>query len=60
MNVSGKMIPVKTVLGIRGKGRIKDNGVCGEVNLNIIHLMYCKNFCKYHNIFLASTTLKNN
>jgi hypothetical protein len=28
------------------------------VNLNIIYLIYCKNFCKYHNVPPPNRTIK--
>jgi hypothetical protein len=42
--VNGKMRPVETIPGMRG-GRIKEND--GGLNSTMI---YCKNFCKCHNI----------
>jgi hypothetical protein len=35
---------------------VKENG--GGVNSSILYLMYCKNFCKCHNVPLPSTTIK--
>jgi hypothetical protein len=29
------------------------------MNSNIINLIYCKNFCKCHNVSPSSTTMKN-
>jgi hypothetical protein len=34
---------------------IKDDG---RVNSSMIYLIYCKNFCKCHNVPLPSTTIK--
>jgi hypothetical protein len=38
---------VETVPGMGG-GKIKENG--GGVNSTMIFLIYCKNFCKCHNV----------
>jgi hypothetical protein len=57
MYVNEKMRPVETVPGMEG-GEIKDNG--GGVNSSIIYLIYCKNFCKCHNVPPPSTTIKIN
>jgi hypothetical protein len=38
-----------------GEGRIKEND---RVNSTMIYLIYCKNFCKCHNISPPSTTIK--
>jgi hypothetical protein len=47
MYVNGKIRPVETIprMGVRGK---KENE--GRVNSSMIYLIYCKNFCKYHNV----------
>jgi hypothetical protein len=47
MYKNGKMRPVETILRMAGGG-IKEND--GGVNLTKI---YCKHFCKCHNIFSA-------
>jgi hypothetical protein len=47
---------VETIPGI-GRG-MKGNG--GEVNSSMIYLIYCKNFCKCHNVPPPSTTMKKN
>jgi hypothetical protein len=44
MCVNGKMIPVETIPGMGERG-IKEND--GGVNSSMI---YCKNFCKCHNV----------
>jgi hypothetical protein len=49
------MIPVEAIPGIGG-GRIKDNS--GGVNSSMIYLIYCKNFCKCHNVPPSSTAIK--
>jgi hypothetical protein len=43
------MKPVETIpaMGVGGRG-IKENG--GRGNSNMIYLIYCKNFCKCHNV----------
>jgi hypothetical protein len=55
MYVNGKMRPVETTPGM-GEGEIKENG--GGVNSSMIYLIYCKNFCKCHNVSPPSTTIK--
>jgi hypothetical protein len=40
------MIPVETIPGM-GKREIKENE---GVKSSMIYLIYCKNFCKYHNV----------
>jgi hypothetical protein len=47
MYVNAKMISVETTPGIKG-GRIKEND--GRVDSSMIYLIYCKNFCKCHNV----------
>jgi hypothetical protein len=42
---NGKMSPVETVSGT-GRGGIKENDGGGEFN----YAIYCKNFCKCHNV----------
>jgi hypothetical protein len=37
-------------------GEIKENA--GRVILNMIYLIYCKNFCKYCNVSPPSITIK--
>jgi hypothetical protein len=47
MYVNGKkMIPVETILGMGGRWIKKMEGV----NSSMIYLIYCKNFCKCHNV----------
>jgi hypothetical protein len=59
MYVNGKMISVITIPGMGVKrGEMKENG--GGVNSSMIHLIYCKNFCKCHNVPPLSTTVKKN
>jgi hypothetical protein len=41
------MIPVETIPGM-GVGGIKEHS--GGVNSSMIYLVYCKNFCKCHNV----------
>jgi hypothetical protein len=48
------MIPVETIPGMGG-GRIKNDGE-GELKYDI--LIYCKKFCKSHNVPPPSTTIK--
>jgi hypothetical protein len=40
----------------KGERRIKENSE--GVPSSIIYLIYCKNFCKCHNVPLPSTTIK--
>jgi hypothetical protein len=42
--VNGKMRPVETIPGME-RGRIKEN----DAGVNSV-MIYCKNFCKYHNV----------
>jgi hypothetical protein len=49
------MIPIETISGM-GTREIKENG--GVVAFNMINLIYCKNFCKWHNVPQPSTTIK--
>jgi hypothetical protein len=49
------MISIETIPGIR-EGGIKVND--GEVNSNMIYLIYCKNFCKCHNVPPPNTAIK--
>jgi hypothetical protein len=53
MYINGKMRPAETIPGMRG-GRIKENDG-GRVNSSMMHLLYYKNFCKYHNVPPPST-----
>jgi hypothetical protein len=39
-----------------GEGRLKEND--GGVHSSTKYLIYCKNFCKCHNIPPSSTTVK--
>jgi hypothetical protein len=55
MYVNGKMIPVETIQGM-GEGGKKENG--GGMNSSMIYLIYCKNFCKCHNVPLPNTIKK--
>jgi hypothetical protein len=55
MYVNGKMIPVETVPGV-GRVGMKVNGEGGEFSMK--YLVYCKNFCKCHNVPPLSTTIK--
>jgi hypothetical protein len=48
MYVSRRMVPVETIPGMGG-GRIKKNDGEGEFKYDIF-LLYCKNFCKCHNV----------
>jgi hypothetical protein len=56
-----KKIRVETIAGVRGGG-IKENGGEGEFKnddeSSMIHLIYCKNLCKCHNVPLARKTIK--
>jgi hypothetical protein len=45
------MIPVETIPGV-GRGKIKENDEWGD------SMIYCKNFCKCHNVLPLSTTIK--
>jgi hypothetical protein len=57
MYVNAKMIPDGTIPGM-GDGR--QRRVLDGVNSSMIYLIYCKNFCKCHNVPPPSTTIKNN
>jgi galactitol-specific phosphotransferase system IIB component len=46
------MTPVETIAGMG------ERGIVEGVNSSMIYLMYCKNFCKSHNVPLTSTTIK--
>jgi hypothetical protein len=46
--VNRKIIPVETIPGMQG-GELRKNG--RGINSNMLYLMYCKNFCKCHNIY---------
>jgi hypothetical protein len=50
----GKIISVETVLGM-GVGGTKN---LGGGAFKYKYLIYCKNFCKCHNVPLHSTTVK--
>jgi hypothetical protein len=54
MYVNGRMISVETIPGMGEK--MEENGGGGE--FNIIYLIYCKNFCKCHNVPPPSTIIK--
>jgi hypothetical protein len=56
MYVNGEMISIETVPGM-GEGGMKENG--GGGNSSVKYLIYCKNFCKCHNVPPPSTTIKN-
>jgi hypothetical protein len=47
------MIPTETIPGMR-RGR----GMVEGMNSIIIFLIFCKNFCKCHNVPSHSTTIK--
>jgi uncharacterized protein (DUF433 family) len=47
MYINGTMIPVETIPEMRQEG-IKEND--GGSEFNMIYLIYCKNFCKCHNV----------
>jgi hypothetical protein len=40
-----------------GEGRMKENGIYVEGCIQV-YLIYCKNFCKCHNVAPPSTTIK--
>jgi hypothetical protein len=46
------MTPVETIAGMG------ERGIVEGVNSSMIYLIYCKNFCNYHNVPLTSTTIK--
>jgi hypothetical protein len=54
--VNGKMVSAETIPGNRGHEGMQENG--GGVNSSMTYLIYCKNFCKCHNVPAASTTIK--
>jgi hypothetical protein len=47
MYVDGKMRPVETILEM-GEGGLRR--MMEGVNSSMIYLVYCENFCKYHNV----------
>jgi hypothetical protein len=49
------MRPVETISEM-GRGEIKEDGK--GVNSSMIYFIYCKNFCKYHNVPPSSITIK--
>jgi hypothetical protein len=51
------MILVESVPGIGGESMKESSRA---VNSNRIYLIHCKNFCKYTNVPLASTIIKQN
>jgi hypothetical protein len=56
MYVNGKIRPIETVPGMGG-GRDKGERL-ERVNLSMISLIYCNNFCKCHNALPLCTTIK--
>jgi hypothetical protein len=57
MNVNGKMILVESISQM-GEGRIKENG--GGMNSSTIYLIHCKDLCKFYNVYLPRTKMKQN
>jgi hypothetical protein len=55
MYKNGKMRPVETIPGMEG-GAIKE--MMEGVNSTMLYLIYCKNFCKCHNVLPPRTTIK--
>jgi hypothetical protein len=53
MYVNEKMRPADSIPGMGEKG---NGGMVEGVKLTII---YCKNFCNYHNVLPCKTTIKN-
>jgi hypothetical protein len=53
MYVNGKMIPVETIPGMRGRG-IKENGRGGEFKYDI----FCIHFCKCYDVPPPNTTIR--
>jgi hypothetical protein len=51
MCVNGKMRSVETIPGMRERG-LKE--MVDRVKSSMIYLIYCKNFCKCHNVPLLS------
>jgi hypothetical protein len=47
--------PTETIPGMGGEG---NKGEYGGANSNMIYLIYCKNFCKCHNLPPPSITIK--
>jgi hypothetical protein len=45
MYINGKMTSVETIPGMG------EEGIMEGVNSTMIYLLYCKNFCKCHNVF---------
>jgi hypothetical protein len=54
-----KMRPVETIPGMQEwrEGGNKEEWCGGGVNSTMIYLIYCKNFCKCHNVPPPSITL---
>jgi hypothetical protein len=55
MYVNEKMISVETIPEV-GRGNKREKWV--RVNSSMICLIYCKNFCKCHNVPPPSTIIK--
>jgi hypothetical protein len=55
MYINGKMIPAETVPGMEEEA-IKENSGMGEFKYEI--LIYCKKFCKCHNVPPPNTIKK--
>jgi hypothetical protein len=53
MYVNGKMIPAESIPGMGVE--IKENGGVGDSSM--LYLIYCKNFCKCHNVPPLSTAI---
>jgi uncharacterized protein YhbP (UPF0306 family) len=47
MYINGKMRIVETIPGVGGRGKKR---MMEGVNSTMIYFIYCKNFCKYHNV----------
>jgi hypothetical protein len=50
-----KMIPIETIPGMGGRDKGK---WWKRVNSIMIYLIYCKNFCKCHNVIPSNTIIK--
>jgi hypothetical protein len=53
MYINGKMTSVENIPGMGGCRRMVEG-----VNSSIKYLIYCKNFCKCHDVPQTSTTIK--
>jgi hypothetical protein len=58
MYVNGKVIPVQTIPGNEAGRGVGERRMVERVNSRMIHLKYCENFCKCHNVPPPNTIKK--